>query len=228
MIKPLIAGVAAGLVLAGAAMVMVLTVPNPESLVSSDREPQAPTARKVPPVLAAPEVAAAAIHPALSEEAYATENRLALAIRQRQSAEHETIQSSRNVTSTPSDARRYAQTGDFQRRDRTAVLGPVYFQGDREDPVHTGPILVPLAQLDPDPAIEWTEQAVAGLNALRERFAKATAVDRLDPGNPEYADRWREAQPSNDEAYRLMFGDSAFVSKQLDAARQELLLAEKH
>lgn len=81
---------------------------------------------------------------------------------------------------------------------------------------------MPLAQLDPDPAIEWSEQAVAGLVWLRDRFAEAVGAGRLDPANPEYAERWRAAQPSNDESYRSLFGQDAFVSRQLNAAREEL------
>jgi hypothetical protein len=110
-------------------------------------------------------------------------------------------------------------------------LVPIFFNGENEESGFSGPqateIVTPLAQLEPDPAIDWHDQAVAALTALRERFAKAIGADHLDPANPEYAERWRAAQPANDEAYRITFGQQAFEARQLEAARQALAQAQQ-
>ena len=111
--------------------------------------------------------------------------------------------------------------------EQVAAMGTVFFTGDDDEGggVQDTAIVTPLAQLDPDPGIDWDEQAVAALKVLRESFAKSIAADRLDPANPEYAERWRTSQPASDEAYRMMFGQAAFEARQLEAARQALAQA---
>lgn len=250
MSKPLTIGIAAGIALAAAAVLLWFSVPHP---VGTPDDGQ-PKALREETGSTPHDMAMAHVSVEQSRNHSATVARLDPRAAASRRAPNENPTSHRETNRGPSrgvsafqrTASRLADAGSpparslpgqnamaaaSQKQDRAQALGPIFFKADSDDSFGDGmqndTIRIPLAQLDPDPTIDWTEKAIAGLGTLRERFAKQIRADRLDPANPEYSERWRTAQPANDDAYRLMFGQSAFVGKQLEARREEALLAAK-
>lgn len=237
--KPLILGIVASLALATGGVLLWLSIPDPAGPVEERQEP-----RIAQPGTAATThgTAGAEFSGASAEEQLADRNRPEPGAAGNPGSRRAVVRDSSKVTSifqmtvprmddieNPAghDIPAQKRLAEHSRAmEQVQALGPVFFKDER-DGVEESPIRMPLSQLDPDPAIDWTEQAVAGLNALRDRFAKHVAADRLDPANPEYSKRWRDAQPANDDAYRQMFGQAAFNAKQLEAGRQQALEAQQ-
>ncbi len=66
-------------------------------------------------------------------------------------------------------------------------------------------------------ALNLTSQEVAGIDRLRTSFTKA--VGQQNPNDPQYAERWAEAQPSADDKLRALLGWNRFNSYLLQASR---------
>jgi hypothetical protein len=82
----------------------------------------------------------------------------------------------------------------------------------------TLPLPLPMAALDPTPAMPTSEPARATLDGLQQGFLAALAVpaaadDSLDAA--ETARRWRLAQPASDQMFELFYGSQAYMAQQM-------------
>ncbi|WP_395749983.1 hypothetical protein [Prosthecobacter sp.] len=66
-------------------------------------------------------------------------------------------------------------------------------------------------------ALHLTSQEVAGIDRLRTSFTKA--VGQQNPNDPQYAERWADAQPTADDKLRALLGWGRFNSYLLQAMR---------
>jgi hypothetical protein len=66
-------------------------------------------------------------------------------------------------------------------------------------------------------ALNLTNQEVAGIDRLRTSFSKA--VGQHNPNDPQYAERWADAQPTADDKLRALLGWGRFNSYLLQATR---------
>lgn len=82
------------------------------------------------------------------------------------------------------------------------------------------PPQMPAAMADALPATVRTEEQAAALEKVRADFIEAIGGVDLNPGSPEYRQRWLPAQSDADQRFRLLFGDNAFVQHQLQAAQE--------
>ena len=61
------------------------------------------------------------------------------------------------------------------------------------------------------------------IDSIREAFEKQAGVGELVPDDPEYARRWRLAEPSALERMRTLFGWSVVAEFQRQAALEEIV-----
>jgi hypothetical protein len=79
---------------------------------------------------------------------------------------------------------------------------------------------MPLAFLDADTNfVQLDDRQQAIIARLRQGFADEVGGQSADPSSPEYAERWRKAQPEYDEMLQTLVGQEAFVELQREAAR---------
>jgi hypothetical protein len=76
---------------------------------------------------------------------------------------------------------------------------------------------LPLAMLEPDPVLQFSEDDLKQIDAMAERFTEA--VGRGNPDDPAYQQRWQAAREDSDEWYKARFGWYAFSTMQLQAQR---------
>lgn len=79
---------------------------------------------------------------------------------------------------------------------------------------------MPIAFVDLDTnCVQLNERQEALIARLRQSFTEELGGGTMDPASPEYAERWRNAQPEYDEMLEVMLGREAYVEFQRQAAR---------
>jgi hypothetical protein len=76
---------------------------------------------------------------------------------------------------------------------------------------------VPLAFLEPTPAMSTDPRQMAMLQDLRTNFINDAGGPNQDPADPAYLHRWETAQEISDDQFRARFGWEAFVAQQLQS-----------
>jgi hypothetical protein len=99
----------------------------------------------------------------------------------------------------------------------TASQAPAGAAGSADD---SQPVSTPLAFFDPDPSIPLSDDQRDSLDALRKQFMDSLGSAARNPTDPEYARRWREAQPQLDQQFHAIFGDEVYNSLHVKAMRE--------
>lgn len=122
--------------------------------------------------------------------------------------------------------------------DQPDPNGNLAQESSGEEPKELPPIVVPLDLNNPSspatlpavlvealPSENFTPQQLAGINKLTEDFIKAVTDPTIpqDPKNPVYQQRWRSAQVTADDLFRIHYGDYAWMQRH-NAAHREILL----
>ncbi len=82
------------------------------------------------------------------------------------------------------------------------------------------PVSLPLAFLEPDAGASLSQEDQATLNALRDNFIKKIGGLYQDPNDPQYLNRWGEAESEADALYKVHMGKAAYV-KMLDTRQRQ-------
>ncbi len=108
--------------------------------------------------------------------------------------------------------------GSEEKQDGPAPLqGSV--NGTPEDAGGKAPIM-PAVMASTPPATLRDETHLAEWEKLRNDFVQAIGGPNQDPSNPDYRQRWIEAQSQADQRFRFLYGDYAYVALQLQAQRE--------
>jgi len=97
-----------------------------------------------------------------------------------------------------------------------SLSGSPYYQ--QEPPAKETPVSVPLAFIAPSPAVDLNApQQQEALTQLQQGFVDAVGGQSQNPADPAYTAKWKSAQPSSDDRFRLWFGDQAYMAQQAQA-----------
>jgi hypothetical protein len=93
---------------------------------------------------------------------------------------------------------------------------------DRQNSGESGPVKasLPLAFVNVDTnTLELGESQQAVLDAMRRRFVDEIGGTNQDPNDPQYAERWQQAQPEIDARLKVMLGYETYRQFQRQAWR---------
>lgn len=89
------------------------------------------------------------------------------------------------------------------------------------------PVSIPIAMMEPDPALKLNEQQQRALDKIYQDFVKAVGGESQNPNDPGYYHRWMSAQAQSDQRFKSMFGTQTFLKEKLRVVQQGVSKAGK-
>lgn len=116
------------------------------------------------------------------------------------------VQPNNNVSTLP---------GQMWAQPSKPILTPVSVNRAKGTSCH-----VPVALLDPPRDWHLNDVQLSTWNNIRHDFAKAVGSPTQNAYDLGYQNRWRQAQLSSDDRFRILFGDEAYDKMKLQAIHQ--------
>jgi hypothetical protein len=105
-------------------------------------------------------------------------------------------------------------------RWQKAQEGRTQLQSNDSQATSEEPVSLPLAFLEPDAGANLNQEDQTTLKTLRDNFIKEIGGLYQDPNDPQYQNRWGEAESEADALYKVHMGEAAYV-KMLDTRQRQ-------